>query len=66
MESISYCGVELEDFKEMVFIGKLERENEYVKTDEERHLFCKAIHEAYLWGKSIDEEKNKPKRRFIS
>lgn len=56
MESVSYCGVELEDYKELVFIGRLEAANEYVITDTERMLFCKAVHDAYMWGKKIDEE----------
>lgn len=60
---ISYCGIELDDFNEMVFIGRLETKNEYVITDWERKLFCKAVHEAYQWGKKIDEEKKRPAQK---
>lgn len=66
MGKIGLCGVELNDFEELLFIGKLEADNEYVITDRERSLFVKAIHEAYQWGKKIDEEKNKNKRKDIS
>ena len=56
MGKIGLCGVELNDFEELLFIGKLETDNEYVITNRERSLFVKAVHEAYQWGKKIDEE----------
>lgn len=63
MGKIGLCGVELNDFEELLFIGKLEADNEYVITNRERSLFVKAIHEAYQWGKKIDEGNNIRKTR---
>jgi hypothetical protein len=45
--------VNLSSQKELDFIAKLLRNNEYLTTYNERHLFVSMIHDAIIWGETV-------------